>query len=231
MNNYLLPLFAAAEETDRRALHVLIFILIILLLFIGLIGMLVRFIVHKQAEAADNMMYDVAITHVVMNPKDYRKLANKKNFRLFYRSSFVPLLIIAAGILVWVIVAAIRNSWGENIFEDFLDLLFLWHYEDPSNYTEVFGFTVLARWPEPFDDHPRFILEHLGSYFAVPLIVGGGAAYLFMAQGYFVRYLTIWSRSRSIFSKSLKDFKANALNPNDFQPDASQINANNVDKQ
>ena len=233
MLNNLLPLFIGIEfnETDRRALIVLIVILIILLLLIGLLGMLVRYIAHKQAEAADNIMYDVTVTHVVMNPQAYRKLAYKKSFRLFFKSIQIPLLVIVAGILVWVIVAAIRNSWNENIFEDFTDLFFLWHFEDPSNYTVVFGVTVLAKWPEPFANHPCFVLEHLGSYIAVPLIIGGSIALLLMGQGYFVRLLTIWSRSRSIFSKSLKDYKANAVNPGDFKPDPSQINANDANKQ
>ena len=131
MINNLLPLFVSLEfnESDRRALIVLIIVLIIVLLIIGLIGMGIRWICHKQSEAADNIMYDVTVTHVVMNPQAYRKLANKKSFRLFFRASQIPLLIILVGVLVWIIVAAIRNSWNENIFEDFLDLFFLWHYE------------------------------------------------------------------------------------------------------
>ncbi|MBQ2052588.1 MAG: hypothetical protein II494_02740 [Bacilli bacterium] len=233
MINNLLPLFVSLEfnESDRRALIVLIIVLIIVLLIIGLIGMGIRWICHKQSEAADNIMYDVTVTHVVMNPQAYRKLANKKSFRLFFRASQIPLLIILVGVLVWIIVAAIRNSWNENIFEDFLDLFFLWHYEDQAYYTKVFGVTVLAEWPAPFEDHPRFILEHLGSYIAVPLILGGSITYLIMAQGYFVRWITIWNRSRSIFTKSLKDFKANTLNADEFKPDPSQINANDANKQ
>ena len=188
MINNLLPLFVSLEfnESDRRALIVLIIVLIIVLLIIGLIGMGIRWICHKQSEAADNIMYDVTVTHVVMNPQAYRKLANKKSFRLFFRASQIPLLIILVGVLVWIIVAAIRNSWNENIFEDFLDLFFLWHCS---------------------------------------------ITYLIMAQGYFVRWITIWNRSRSIFTKSLKDFKANTLNADEFKPDPSQINANDANKQ
>lgn len=115
MINNLLPLFVSLEfnESDRRALIVLIIVLIIVLLIIGLIGMGIRWICHKQSEAADNIMYDVTVTHVVMNPQAYRKLANKKSFRLFFRASQIPLLIILVGVLVWIIVAAIRNSWNE----------------------------------------------------------------------------------------------------------------------
>ena len=232
MINHLLPLFVSLEfnENDRRALIIVVVLLIALLLLISIIGMGIRWIVTKQAETADTLMYEVATNSVVMSPQAYRRLGYKKSFRLFFRSTQIPLLITLTGILVWVIVAGIQDSWDRNIFEDFLDLFFLWHYEDPDNYATIFGVTLLAKWPEPFADHPRFILEHLGSYFAVPLILGGAGAYLFFAQGYLVRTITIWNRSHTIYSKSLKDFKANNLESPTSKPELSQIHANDANK-
>ena len=87
------------------------------------------------------------------------------------------------------------------IFEEFLDLFFLWHYEDPENYVQIFGMTFLAKWPAPFEDHPAFHVEHLASYIVVPIIIGGSLAYLYQAQGYMVRALVCMKRSNeSVFS-------------------------------
>jgi hypothetical protein len=159
------------NDNDRRALLVLVIILLILLLIIGLIGMGIRWIIMRQADKADNLMYDVTVSHVINNPRDYRKMASKKNFRLFFQKSLIPLGVIALGVLIWVIYSAIVDGWNRNIFEEFLDLFFLWHYEDPDNYVQIFGMTFLAKWPAPFEDHPVFHVEHLASYIVVPIVV------------------------------------------------------------
>ena len=218
------------SDNDRRALLILVIILLILLFIIGLIGMGIRWIIMRQADKADDLMYEVTVAHVINNPRDYRKMASKKNFRLFFQKSLIPLGVIALGVLIWVIYSAIVDGWNRNIFEEFLDLFFLWHYEDPENYVQIFGMTFLAKWPAPFEDHPAFHVEHLASYIVVPIVVGGSLAYLYQAQGYMVRALVCVKRSNEVFRKSLKGYNANTLDPNSVPYDPNLHSANDSNK-
>ena len=178
MNKFFLPLLASSmNESDRRALIIVIVLLFFVFLILGLIGMAIRAILLHQAKAADTMLYDVAVTHVVNNPAAYRKLGAKKNLRLFFRQSFFPFLIIAVGVLTWVIYSSITSTFDHNIFEEFVDLLFVWDFGNPDNYTKVFGITLLAQWPALVEGYPRFEIEHLASYIEVVLIVVGALAY------------------------------------------------------
>ncbi|MBO4540994.1 MAG: hypothetical protein J5736_03370 [Bacilli bacterium] len=146
MINNLLFLASTMTENDRRALIIVIILLLFIFLILGLLGMAIRAILLHQSKAADTLLYDVAVTHVVNNPASYRKLGRKKNVRLFFRQSFIPFLVIAVGILTWVIYSSITSTFDHNIFEEFSDLIFVWDFENPDNYTVVFGITLLAKW-------------------------------------------------------------------------------------
>ncbi len=230
MNNFLPFLASTMNENDRRALIIVIVLLLFIFLILGLIGMAIRAILLHQSKAADTLMYDVAVTHVVNNPADYRKLGRKKNARLFFRQSFIPFLVIALGVLIWVIYSSITSTFDHNIFEEFADLLFLWDFKNPDNYTVVFGITLLAKWPDLIEGHPTFAVEHLASYVEVILIVGGSLAYLYAAQGFMVRALTINRRSQEVFEKSLKGLHVNEVDPKNIPLSSEQMDANDSNR-
>ena len=212
------------NENDRRAVLVLVIILMVLFLIIGLLGMGIRAAMQYQGKAADTMMYNVSMTHVVNSPKEYRKLGYKKNNRRFFEQALLPIAIIFTGLIIWIVYSAIVNGWKRNIFVEFTDLFFLWHFEDPSNYVKVFGITLLAKWPEPIAHHPEFNVHHLASYIETILIIGGSIYFLVVVQAYLARFIAINRRSREIFETSLEGVKVNQIDPNSIPKENPQPN-------
>ena len=204
----------ALTENDRRLLVVLIVLLLVLFLLIGLLGMVVHAIMHHQAEKMDTIMSDVARTHVVDSPRQFKKLAFKKNNRLLYRQSLIPFALSALALLVWIFASLAMNSWGENIFASFHELFFHFEWdaaaevykEDPL-IVHVFGISLLARFPA-VKEAPQFHLEHLPAYIEVALFYVSWAWYALNCQAWIARFVWATARAKSIYSKSLKDFKA-----------------------
>lgn len=205
-------IFASIQlnDNDRRALIILIVLLIVLMLVIGLLGMAIRKVMQIQAARMDTAMHDVTITHVVNNPKDFKKLALKKNFRILFRQSLWPLVLALLGLLTWVLGNAFTNLWSENIFDHFGDLFFKWDFVGtPDNpvFVKVFGLSLLARWPD-VSKSPEFIISHLPSYLACLFYIASWIWYGIACQGFIARLAMSYRRSRTVFSKSLEGYKA-----------------------
>lgn len=210
--------FVAVElsDADRRALIIMLVILVLLVLIIGLIGVAVRATMRHQAERADTMMHDVAVTHVIDNPHAFRKFGFKKNNRALYRDSLWPFAIALAGVVVWAIFNIAVSRWNENPWEHFGELFFRFKWDnadypdsDPL-WVKVFGMTIVARWPETIEGYPRFEVGHLCSYIAVGLWIVAILWYAYACQAYISRAIRIYKRSNTVYKKSLEGFNANA---------------------
>ena len=204
----------ALNENDKRLLVVLIVLLLILFLLFGLLGMGIRAILRRQAEKMDTIMSDVARPHVVDSPRQFKRLAFKKNNRLLYRQALIPFALSVLSLLIWVFASLAMDSWGLNIFSCFNELFFHFEwdasaeaYREEPLLVRVFGMTLLARFPA-VKESPRFVLEHLPAYIEVALFYFSWAYYAFLCQGWIARFAMASSRAKTIYSKSLKDFKA-----------------------
>ncbi|MCR5348854.1 MAG: hypothetical protein K6E59_04525 [Bacilli bacterium] len=214
MNNILVSV--ELSDTDRRALIVMLVVLVVLVILIALLGMALRAIMHIQADRADTMMHDVAVTHVIDNPKQFRMFGFKKNNRALYRDSLKPFLVGLVGVLIWVIFNLATGRWADNPWEHFGELFFRFKWDnadypatDPL-WVKVFGMNLLARWPDIVEGYPRFAVEHLASYFEVAFWIVAIGWYAFCCQGYIARAARIIRRSHSVYKKSLEGFNANA---------------------
>ena len=211
-------LWVAVELTDadRRALIIMLVVLALLVLIIGLLGVAVRAVMHHQADRADTMMHDVAVTHVIDNPRAFRRFGFMKNNRALYRDSLWPFAVALSGVLVWVIFNIAVSRWNENPWEHFGELFFRFKMDNadyPSDnplWVKVFGMTIIARWPETIEGYPRFEVEHLCSYIAVALWIVAIAWYAYACQAYIARAVRIYRRSTTVYKKSLEGFNANA---------------------
>lgn len=212
----MIRLFASIQlsDTDRKALIILLIVFVILLLVIGLIGVAIRQTMLYQARRADTMMHDVATTHVINNPKDFRKFGLKKNNRALYRDSLIPAGIILLALAVWVIANIITHRWGNNVWDEFGDLFFRFKWDnsgypaDDPLWVKVFGIQILARWPEAEAGFPRFVPEHIASYFVALLTIVAALYYAVVCQAYVSRAVMIYFRSNSVYEKSLAGYKA-----------------------
>ena len=215
------------SETDRRALIILLVLLVLVVLLIGLFGIAVRAVMKIQAKRADTMMHDVAVTHVINNAKDFRAFGFKKNNRALYRDTLGPFVVALIGLVVWIIFNLATKRWGDNVWEQFGELFFRFKWDnaeypaDDPLFVKVFGFTVIARWPETVEGYPKFVVANIASYIEVALWIVAIAWYAFVCQGWIARMVRIYRRSISIFEKTLEGYNANEdihITPNEPLP-------------
>ncbi len=202
------------NDTDRRLLIILIIILFLLFLLLGFLGMAVHKTMVYQASKVDTIMSDAARTHVVDSPKAFRKLAIRKSNRLLYKQTLIPFAISVLALLVWVFCCLGFGTWQENIFEQFGELFF--HYEwnagadvyrDDPLVVKAFGIAMLARFPA-VTHNPTFVLAHLPAYIETSLFLVSWIWYAYLCQAWISRFVMIQHRAKTIYAKSLKDFKA-----------------------
>lgn len=209
----ILPSFVevSLSESDKRSLILLLIIFAIFFILLGLIGVLVYKTMKWQGKKAESYMYNAVMGRVVKDEKHFRRLAFKKNWRLFYQQTFIPFCILLLATIVWLIFSIVNESWNENIYADFGDLFFVFDWSNAT--TKVFGLTLLADWPELVRG-PAPVIEHLCAYIDVPIAVIGIVSYLVAGQATLSRFVNAYFTSKSVFSTTLKDKKVNEIDPN-----------------
>lgn len=208
------------SENDKRVLIALLFLVILVFVIIGLIGSLIVRIMKWQAKKIDILTSDVVTNHIITKPSKYRSYAKKKNIRCFIKQSWIPLLLVIASVLIIIIKDAIAKDFSYNPFnmnDGFGTLLFTWDFNNPDNFTKVFGLTILAKWPG-LSNEPHFVVEAIASYIAVPLFITGIVWYFIAAQAFLARTIRAYRLSKTIFEKSLEGFNQNTtINQNENQ--------------
>lgn len=215
------PLFLVQlTENDKRIIIALCLVIILVFVLIGLIGSLIIRTMKWQGKKCDTLVSDVVTNHIVANPSQLRKYAHKKNVRHFIKQAWLPIVIMIVGALVLIAHNIIKNNWAYNPFnldDGFGTLLFIWDFQDPDSYAEIFGVKVLAKWP-PLMNQPHFVLDALYSYISLPLMGVGALWYLVAAQAWLARTIRAWKLSKQVFEKSLDGFNQNTPNPQNSDP-------------
>ena len=163
-------------ENDKRIIFALCIAIILLFVVIGLLGSLVVRTMKWQAKKCDTLVSDVVTNHIITTPHQLRVYARKKNRRHFLKQAWIPMILMIVGVLIIVIRDAVLNNWAYNPFninDGFGTLLFIWKldYNNPDNYTIIFGVKILAKWI--LINEPHFEVSALCSYIAIPLAVVG----------------------------------------------------------
>lgn len=214
-----MQILVALTENDKRLILALLLVLILLFVLIGYIGMLVTKIMRWQGKRLDNEVADVIVTRVITDRKHFLPYARKKNWRIFFKDAFIPILILLIAAAVLIIRDIVVRDFSYNPFnhhDGFGTLLFIWDFSDESCYTTVFGLKVLAKWP-PLISEPHLVAEAWCGYIFVPLLFIGGLWYLWVLQSLISRTIRMYKLSRSAFDKDLDHFNqtdilANAVN-------------------
>lgn len=209
-NNFFIQ--ATLSENDRRLLIIVLIILLIGLLILGLIGMLIRFVSRKLGQRADNFLAPPLEYGLINNPKDLRKYGFKKNNELFFKQAFIPVMIALGSVIIYLIHASVnKEGFSYDYWGHFKDLLFRFDWDNPDNYAEFFGVTLLRKFPGLLQDEwggkPHLIAEHWASYVLVPLWLTAIIYDAVVVQAYLCRTITILSRSRNVFQKDLSNYK------------------------
>ena len=163
----------------------------------------------SQARKIENAVYDAVVLRVIKDKKQFKKYAKTKNYQMFIKQAWIPIIFIGVGFLVLLIRNLIYNDFSYNPFSKdngFLSLLWLWDFKDPANYSTFFGLTLLSKWPSTINT-PHFVPEAWGGYAFVPCLVIGCIWYIITVQGFFARAFKIKKLAKSIYDKDLSDFK------------------------
>ncbi len=196
---------AFSNENDRRILIAAFIIVIILFILIGLIGMLIRKIMQKQAKRLDDLVADAVRFRIVADEKHFRRYAKIRSKRLFYKQAFPPMMILFSSLVIYLIYAGVTDNWSRNYFGEFGDLFFLWDFGDEGSYVDFWGMHLLAKWP-PLTNEPHFEVSHIISYILCLMWLIGIVYFFVVSQAYLSRAFMISHRASTVYNKSLDGF-------------------------
>ncbi len=203
-------LFIKLSENDKRAIFIFLLAIIILIALVGYIGYIIKRVMKFQGKKLDTLTRDVVITKVVDNKKDFIHYARKKNWRTFFLQSWIPILIMLFGIMVLIIHNAATNNWNYDLLDykltGFNTIFYIWDFGNIDKYTtQVFGITLLARWPDIIHT-PEWHAEAWASYIFFPCILVGGCWYLVTVQCALSRTIRMHQLSHSIYDANLDGY-------------------------
>ena len=201
MNNILLSL----SDSDKRIIFSLLLILIIAIVFIGLLGYILFRIMKWQAKKIDVLIHDVVVTKVITDKKSLIKYGRYKNWALYFKQAYIPLLIIIFGVIILIIHNSITDNWSYNPFstyDGFGTIFFTWKNSGAYTDGSLIKFAKLE-----VDNTPHLINIAWAGYIFGPCILVGGAWYLYVASSLLARTILLYKRSRDIFDKSLDGYR------------------------
>lgn len=202
-------ILVALSPTEKRVLFTLLIVVILALAIIGLIGSIITKVMKKQGDKMDALTYDVTVTRIVNTKEKYLSYARKKNCRLFFLESWIPLLILTVSVSLFLIVDGMVYHWTYNMFDPVKQGISTWFFtfdfSDPNLYTKVFGMTVLAKWPAP-STTPHWSNEAWLSYICFPCFLVGGIWYLIRVQRMLARMIRMYQNAHNVYKKSLEGY-------------------------
>ena len=196
------------SESDKRIIIALLLLIVLVFVIFGFIGSIIYRVMKWQGKKIDTMCRDAVVSRVITDAKHFRRYARKKNNRTFFKESKIPLLILSASGLTYLLSCIITKSWPYDIFDyektGFMTLFYIWDFSDC--YQSFFGINLLSKWPTNTINTPHFSVEAIGSYIFVITFLVGIIWYLICIQRFLARLIRIIRLSDSIYSKSLEDF-------------------------
>lgn len=210
--------FIQMSESDKRVIFAVLLLLILLLILVWYLGYCVSRLMKRAGKKIDNEVHDVVTTFVITDPKHFKSYARKKNWRIFFKKTKIPVLIIVVGSIA-LLIQEIIDGFTYNPFNKetgFASLLFLWESIPEEAYTTVWflPWKVLKTFVPPTHT-PTFVIQAWAGYIFVSCLIVGGIWYLIDVSGLIARFLRIRKLSETVFSKDLEHFNQNqAMYPN-----------------
>lgn len=198
----------ALSENDKRLIFAILIVLILVFVLIGYIGFLVTRVMKWQGKKLDTIVADPVITRVITDKHHFIRYARKKNWRLFFKQSYVSILIMLLAVIILIVRDAIYKDFSYNPFnkeDGFGTLLFVWDF---SVCFRREGISLILNWPALVNT-PHFTIEAWGGYLFVILILIGGVWYLIALQSLIARTIRMFQLSTSAFEKTLEGFNQN----------------------
>ena len=200
-------------ENDKRLLIALFIVFILIFVLIGYLVKLIKRIMKRQGKMVDTFMYDMVRFKIVKTTKHFRKVANKKSMRYFYKKSWVPVLLMFIASLTVLIFCLVKEQKSISFLfsteNGFGSLFYTFDWANMPK-AEFFGMTLPCDWP-PVLNTPHFVYNDIYawiSYITVPLFFVGAIWYLVNVQAFIARAYRIIKMSKDVFSKDLDKLAA-----------------------
>lgn len=198
----------ALSENDKRLIFAILIVLILVFVLIGYIGFLVTKVMKWQGKKLDTIVADPVVTRVITDKHHFIRYARKKNWRLFFKQSYIAILILLFAATILIIRDAIYRDFSYNPFNKdngFGTLLFVWDF---SVCFRREGISLILNWPALVNT-PHFVWEAWGGYlFTIALLIGG-IWYIIALQALIARTIRMFQLATSAFEKSLDGFNQN----------------------
>lgn len=204
-----LPLMVTLSENDKRLIFSLLIIVIVVLVFIGFLGYLLVRIMKWQSKKMDTLIHDVVVYGVITDRKHLIRYGRSKNWALFFKQAWIPLIIILLGAIVIIVHNVVYDYWTYNPFStyDGFGTVF-WTWKATGEFTgspyDIIRFQIIA-----LDNTPHLVQEAWAGYIAGPFFLIGGLWYLIVVSSLLSRTALLYKRSREVFEKSLEGFHQN----------------------
>ena len=192
------------SDNDKRIIFSLLLILIIVIVLIGVLGYILYRVMKWQARRMDDLVHDVIVYKVITDKKAFVKYGRYKNWALYFKQAYIPLLIIIFSFIILIIHNSVTGNWAYNPFstyDGFGTIFFTW--KPSGEYTEgtLIKFAKLV-----VDNHPHLVDIAWAGYIFGPSILVGGTWYLIVASSLLARTILLYKRRRDVFEKSLEGY-------------------------
>ncbi len=202
-------ILVSLSDSDKRIIFALLLIIIIVIVLFGLLGYVLFRLLKWQGKKIDTLVHDVVVTKVVTDKKHLIKYGRYKNWALFFKQAYIPMIIIIFAFIILVIHNAITNNWSYNPFstnDGFGTIFFTWKM-DGTFTGDKYSLIRFARLS--IDNTPHLVAKAWAGYIFGPLIIVGGLWYLIASGCLLARTFFLYKRSKEIFEKSLDGYRQN----------------------
>ncbi len=205
-----LTVLAGMSENTKRLIFAIVFIVILIPVLLGYIGMWITKVMRWQGKKMDTLVHDVVVTKVITDKDHLKKYGSKKNLVYFFKQSWIPFIIMLAAVLILIITdACVEEGFSYNPFnwQDGIGSLF-WHWDWHSEdiWVTVWGMRIIGSWP-PLIASPHLVGKAVGSYLFLISGSVGIVYWLVAVQCYISRWWRLRHLCNSLFSKSLEGYQ------------------------
>ena len=192
------------SDNDKRLIFSLLLILVVVIVLIGLLGYILYRVMKWQSKKMDSLVHDVVVTKVITDKKSFIKYGRYKNWALYFKQAYIPLLIILFAFIILIVHNSITSDWSYNPFstyDGFGTIFFTW--KNSGEYTDgsLIKFAKLV-----VDNKPHLINIAWAGYIFGPSILVGGVWYFRVASCLLSRTILLYKRGHDIFEKSLEGY-------------------------
>ena len=197
------------SENDKRLIFALLLVFILVFVLIGYIGFLITRVMKWQGKKLDHVVADPVVTRVITDKKHFKRYARKKNWRLFFKQSYIGVLILLTGGLVLLFRDIFTHDFAYQVFDHkttgFGTILFVWDFSSCFKFQSG---SLVLNWPVLINT-PHLVAEAWASYIFVTCLIVGGLWYLIALQALIARTIRMYHLSTSAFEKTLEGFNQN----------------------